>query len=53
MTSVIPKYQAVGLSRAQDKGTKVEIVHDYPVPEINDREILAKVLYSGVCLTGN
>lgn len=43
----IPKTQTVALVRAQ--GQPVEIVHDYPVPTPGKREVLAKILYSGVC----
>ena len=31
------------------QGDPVHIVHDYPIPTPGDNEVLAKVLYTGVC----
>lgn len=33
-------------------GAGVKFVHDYPVPKPGNNEVLAKVLYSGVCQSG-
>lgn len=33
-------------------GGGVKFVHDYPVPKAGHNEVLAKVLYSGVCQSG-
>ncbi|TKX26654.1 alcohol dehydrogenase-like protein 1 [Elsinoe australis] len=43
----IPKTQTVALVRSL--GGPVEFVSDYPVPTPGQDEVLAKVLYSGVC----
>lgn len=49
-TSRIPTHQTVAMVR--ELGGKVEIVDDYPVPKPGHNEVLAKVLYSGVCQSG-
>ncbi|KAL3475610.1 chaperonin 10-like protein [Aspergillus californicus] len=43
----IPKFQTVALVR--ELGGPVEFVDDYPVPTAGRNEVLAKVLYTGVC----
>ncbi|KAL4803725.1 chaperonin 10-like protein [Aspergillus unguis] len=45
----IPKVQTVALVR--ELGGRVEFPDDYPVPSPGDNEVLAKVLYTGVCLS--
>jgi len=47
---VIPEKQTVALVRKQ--GGPVEFVDDYPVPKPGKQEVLAKVLYCGVCQSG-
>lgn len=46
----IPKTQTVALVR--ELGGAVEFQDDYPVPVPGHNEVLAKVLYSGVCQSG-
>jgi propanol-preferring alcohol dehydrogenase len=46
----IPKTQTVALVR--ELGGTVEFQDDYPVPVPGHNEVLAKVLYSGVCQSG-
>lgn len=46
----IPKVQTVALVR--EIGGPVEFPNDYPVPTPGNNEVLAKVLYTGVCLSG-
>lgn len=46
----IPKVQTVAL--VTEVGGEVQFKHDYPVPEPKDNEVLAKVLYTGVCQSG-
>lgn len=46
----IPKTQTVALVR--ELGGQVEFVTDYPVPTPGYNEVLAKVLYTGVCQSG-
>ncbi len=46
----LPETQRVALVREQ-KGP-VEFVGDYPVPKVGYNEVLAKVLYTGVCQSG-
>lgn len=46
----IPGTQTAALIR--QLGGPVEIVHDYPVRKPGRDEILAKVLYTGVCQSG-
>jgi hypothetical protein len=46
----IPKTQTVALVRAL--GGEVEFKTDYPVPTPGRNEVLAKVLYTGVCQSG-
>jgi len=46
----IPQTQTVALVR--DLGGTVEFKTDYPVPTPGRNEVLAKVLYSGVCQSG-
>lgn len=51
MSSItIPKTQTVALVR--ELGGKVEFPTDYPVPTPGQNEVLAKVLYTGVCHSG-
>ncbi|KAL4817255.1 chaperonin 10-like protein [Aspergillus spinulosporus] len=45
----IPKVQTVALVR--EIGGPVEFPNDYPVPTPGNNEVLAKVLYTGVCLS--
>lgn len=47
----IPKTQTVALVR--DLGGTVEFKSDYPVPTPGTNEVLAKVLYTGVCQSGS
>lgn len=47
----IPKTQTVAL--VNHLGGAVEFKTDYPVPVPGRNEVLAKVLYSGVCQSGN
>ena len=42
--------QTVALVREQ--GGPVHIVEDYPLPTPGDNEVLAKLLYTGVCQSG-
>ena len=46
----IPKTQTVALVR--DLGGEVEFKTDYPVPTPGRNEVLAQVLYTGVCQSG-
>jgi D-arabinose 1-dehydrogenase-like Zn-dependent alcohol dehydrogenase len=46
----IPKTQTVALVR--DLGGPVEFKEDYPVPTPGKNEVLAKILYTGVCQSG-
>ena len=46
----IPKVQTVAL--VKDFGGEVIFKDDYPVPTPKNNEVLAKVLYSGVCQSG-
>ena len=46
----IPQTQTVALVR--DIGGTVEFKTDYPVPTPGRNEVLAKVLYTGVCQSG-
>ena len=49
-THKIPKTQTVALVRRL--GGPIEFVHDYPVKMPGRDEVLAKVLYTGVCQSG-
>lgn len=51
MTTDIPKTQTVAL--VDYLGGAVEFKTDYPVPIPGRNEVLAKVLYTGVCQSGN
>lgn len=46
----IPQTQTVALVR--NLGGEVEFKTDYPVPAPGRNEVLAKVLYTGVCQSG-
>lgn len=46
----IPKVQTVALVR--EIGGLVEFPEDYPVPTPGNNEVLAKILYTGVCHSG-
>lgn len=46
----IPQTQTVALIRSL--GGQVEFKTDYPVPTPNRNEVLAKILYTGVCQSG-
>lgn len=51
MASVhIPDTQTVALIREQ--GGEVEFQDHHPIPTIGQNEVLAKVLYTGVCQSG-
>jgi D-arabinose 1-dehydrogenase-like Zn-dependent alcohol dehydrogenase len=50
MADTIPTKQTVALVRKL--GGPVEFVDDYPVPKPGQNEVLAKVLYTGVCQSG-
>jgi D-arabinose 1-dehydrogenase-like Zn-dependent alcohol dehydrogenase len=50
MAESTPKTQTVAMVR--ELGGAVEFVTDYPVPTPGDNEVLAKVLYTGVCQSG-
>lgn len=49
-TPHIPQTQTVALVR--ELGGEVEFCDDYPVPTPGQNEVLAKVLYTGVCQSG-
>jgi len=49
-SSEIPKTQTAAIVRKQ--GGPVEFDHEYPVSEPGPAEILVKVLYTGVCQSG-
>ena len=49
-TVSIPETQRVALIREQ--AGPIEFVGDYPVPTLRPDEVLAKVLYTGVCQSG-
>ena len=49
-TPAIPKTQTVAMVRKL--GGPVEFVSDYPVPVPGENEVLAKMLYTGVCQSG-
>lgn len=46
----IPKVQTAALVR--EIGGPVEFPDNYPVPTPGTNEVLAKILYTGVCLSG-
>ena len=46
----VPEKQVVALVR--ELGGPVEFVEDYPVQKPGQDEVLAKVLYTGVCQSG-
>jgi alcohol dehydrogenase, propanol-preferring len=46
----IPKTQTAAV--VTKLGGKVEFRDNYPIPTLGDNEILAKVLYTGVCQSG-
>ena len=46
----IPETQTVALVR--ELGGTVEFLENYPVPTPGPNEVLAKVLYTGVCQSG-
>lgn len=48
--TIIPKTQTA--ATVPKLGGGVKFVHDYPVPELKYNEVLAKVLYTGVCQSG-
>lgn len=48
--SSIPSTQTVGLVRTL--GGPVEFIEDYPVQTPGPDEVLARVLYTGVCQSG-
>ena len=50
MSKPIPKVQTAAL--VHELGGEVRFEHDYPVPELKANEVLAKVLYTGVCQSG-
>lgn len=51
MTAIaIPKVQTA--ATVPKLGGGVKFVHDYPVPQPGHNEVLAKVLYTGVCQSG-
>ena len=50
MASAIPKTQTVAL--VYEQGGPVHFKDDYPVPIPGHNEVLAKVLYTGVCQSG-
>lgn len=50
MSETISTTQTVALVR--ELGGEIEFVHDYPVPEPRQNEVLAKILYTGVCQSG-
>lgn len=49
-TASIPQVQTA--ATVPKLGGGVVFVHDYPVPKPGQNEVLAKVLYSGVCQSG-
>jgi propanol-preferring alcohol dehydrogenase len=50
VTMQIPQTQTVAL--VSELGGKVEFDDNYPVPVPGQNEVLAKVLYTGVCQSG-
>lgn len=46
----LPQVQTV--ATVPELGGELKFVHDYPVPKPGQNEVLAKVLYSGVCQSG-
>lgn len=50
MSVIIPQLQTA--ATVPKLGGGVKFVHDYPVPKAGQNEVLAKVLYSGVCQSG-
>ena len=46
----IPRVQTVAL--VNELGGDIEFREDYPVPTPGQNEVLAKVLYTGVCHSG-
>jgi hypothetical protein len=50
MTAQVPKFQTAAV--VSKFGAKPDFRDDYPVPAPGDREVLAKVLYTGVCQSG-
>lgn len=50
MASEIPQTQTVAL--VHEQGGEVHFKDDYPVPTAGHNEVLAKVLYTGVCQSG-
>lgn len=49
-TEEIPETQTA--ATVEQLGGPVKFVHDYPVPKPGNNEVLAKVLYTGVCQSG-
>ena len=49
-TASLPTTQTAAL--VHDFAGLVEFKHDYPVPRPGHNEVLAKVLYTGVCQSG-
>jgi propanol-preferring alcohol dehydrogenase len=47
---MIPRFQTAAL--VTKLGGEVEFVDGYPVPEAGNNEVLAKILYTGVCQSG-
>jgi len=51
MSEAIPKTQTVAM--VEQLGGEVIFKNDYPVPSPANNEVLAKVLYTGVCQSGS
>lgn len=48
--SSLPPTQKASIIRSQSG--PVEFLNDYPVPKLGYNEVLAKILYTGVCQSG-
>lgn len=47
---VVPAFQTA--ATVPKLGGGIKFVHDYPVPKPGHNEVLARVLYTGVCQSG-
>ena len=48
--AAIPTVQRAAI--VEKLGGGVKVVNDYPVPKAGNNEVLAKILYTGVCQSG-
>ena len=51
-TSSFPNRKTQTAALVTEQGGPVKIVHDYPILTPGPNEVLAKVLYTGVCQSG-